>query len=98
MRRSFLIFVAISMLLSACQTPQPVSEGAFTFPAFQVESARTGEILVIIGGGPVTNKGKHWFPEGSTLARVLDWAGLNPVAPPRKVFLVDTNGHAVRCR
>lgn len=69
-----------------------------TFGAILVPPARDREILVMVGGGPVKNQGERWFPEGSSLASVLDWAGLDPVAPPRRVLLIDAEGHAVRCR
>lgn len=68
------------------------------FGTIQVPPARSGEILVIICAGPVANKGKHWFPEGTTLATALDWAGLDTNAPPRSIYLVDPKGHGVRHR
>jgi hypothetical protein len=107
MRRSFVIlmFAAVAVLLSACETSQQASRRPpltasrpLTFASVQVPPARLGQVFVIVGGGPVRNKGEHWFPEGSTLATVLDWAGLDAVAPPRNVFIVDADGHSVRCR
>ncbi len=53
---------------------------------------------MIVAGGPVKNKGEHWFPEGSSLASVLDWAGLSAMTPPRRVDIVSPDGHWVRCR
>ena len=97
MRYGLFISLAVVTLLSACATSQPVS-GPMTFSPITVEPPRDGEILVFIAEGPVTNKGQHWFPEGSTLATVLDWAGLDPVAPPRTIRVIDTAGHSVRCR
>lgn len=96
-RHNLFICFAIAMLLSACVTSNPASD-TLTFAPIKVKPARTGEILVFVGGGSVTNKGEHWFPEGSTLATVLDWAGLDPIAPPHTIRIVDTEGHAVRCR
>jgi hypothetical protein len=98
MRSTFLIFIALAVFLSACRTPDPVSATLRLAP-IQVPPVRAGEILVmVVGGGPVANNGEHWFPEGSTLATVLDWAGLDSVAPPRSILLVDPAGHAVRHR
>lgn len=97
MRSTFFIFIAVGMLLSACRTPQPVSETLGLAP-IEIPPVRAGQIFVMVGGGPVTNKGEHWFPEGSTLATVLDWAGLDSVAPPRNILLVDSEGRAVRHR
>jgi hypothetical protein len=103
MRRACFIVVAIGMLLSACRTSQPVAgtpmapvPTTMNFAPIQAPPARVGEVLVLIGGGPVEHKGEHWFPEGATLATVLDWAGLDRIAPPRNVYLVDPEGNAVR--
>ena len=97
MRYGLVISLAVAALLSACTTSQPVSD-AMTFSPITVEPPRNGEILMFVAGGPVTNKGEHWFPEGSTLATVLDWAGLDPVWPPRRVRIADAEGHSVAFR
>lgn len=57
-----------------------------------------GEISVIVSGGPVKNQGEHWFPDGTSLATVLDWAGVDSFGLPRNVYVVDTEGHEIRCR
>ena len=114
MRRSFIIFAGIGMIVSGCRTHPSVSETAsasvpetskpavspsrIVLPLMQVPPSRVGAILVIISAGPVTNKGEHWFPEGATLATVLDWAGLDSVYPPRRVFVFAPDGHGVECR
>lgn len=106
--RNWFIALGGMMLLSACQTPQHLDvvrkfqpllrEEQDKYSPIAVEPARSGEILVFVGGGPVKNQGAHWFPEGSTLATVLDWAGLDETAPPRTVRIVDPQGNTVRCR
>jgi hypothetical protein len=94
MRCLFAISIFSLLFLSACRTAPAVS----SYPAIQVEPPRNGQILVIVQGGPVMSQGKHWFPDGVSLATVLDWAGLVSYALPHKVFIVDPDGHAVRCR
>jgi hypothetical protein len=99
MKRTMLCVVAIAALSGACKGPNSTPEQTaktLKFPSIQVEPPRDGEILVIIPSGPVKKKGQLWFPQGTTLAAVLDMAGLNPVAPPRRVYVVETDGHAVR--
>jgi len=66
------------------------------FGPIQVQPARDGEILVIIGGGPATNQGRHWVPQQSNLATVLDVARLSDT--PRNVWVIETDGRAVRHR
>jgi hypothetical protein len=66
------------------------------FGAIQVPPAREGEILVIISGGPATNQGRHWVPEQSSLATVLGLARLSDT--PRNVWVIETDGRAVRHR
>lgn len=84
-------FLAVALLLTGCQTTSGPGEKS-SFGPIEVPPGRPGEIWVAVGG-PVSNKGVHWFPEGSTLADVLDWAKLDPIAPPHKVRLVDPDGH-----
>jgi hypothetical protein len=99
-----LIVLAVGELVSACTVPQRATEpleAVVRTPEFgpiHLGRARESEILVIIGGGPVTNKGEHWVPRGATLGGVLEMAGLDPVAPPRIVYVVETDGRDVRHR
>jgi hypothetical protein len=89
---------AILILLNGCSAPEASLKEASNYCAIQVEPPRNGEMLVIVIGGPVKNKGERWFPAGSTLASVLDWAGIDASFPPRTVRVVEADGKGVRYR
>lgn len=86
------------MLATGCRSPEIYSASAPKYQSIQAPAPRNGHVFVIVVGGPVKNKGEHWFPEGSSLATVLDWAGLMAESPPRRVDLVTPDGHSIRCR
>ena len=62
MLRNLSSLAAILILLSGCSTPEARLKEASDYGAIQVEPPRNGEMLVIVRGGPVKNKGGHRFP------------------------------------
>ena len=92
-----ILFVG-AILLSGCTGLKPSVYETRQVSPIDVEAPKDGKILVIFVAGPIERKGQYWFPQGSTLASVLDFAGLYLPALPHSVWVAEADGRAIRCR